>query len=359
MKRILIVRPDAIGDFVIFSAVLDEYAALYKNYKIDLLCDITIKDLTQHIPFINQVIYFDILKKLFRRRHLIYTFLSFLKIILLRYDKVIYPVYSRSKPADLLIKFVRAKEKVAFDGDHLNDSDNRQYKRNKFYTRIIKGEKINKLEIERNCEFINKLGANIDFSIRKPRIWFSERDENEIKEINKKYNLKQNSYLAVFLGAGHPIRHWDNEKWVELIQQIIMRYPEYKIVMLGYGTDIYPIEYVLNRLEGSLKGNIINLYAKTSLRILAKVIQKAKILIGTETGAMHIAAAMNTPNVCIMGGGHFGRFYPYGDLDNNRVVYKTMDCYGCNWECKYKYPKCLSEIGISDVIMQVENLLKS
>jgi len=50
-----------------------------------------------------------------------------------------------------------------------------------------------------------------------------------------------------------------------------------------------------------------------------------------------------------MGGGHFGRFHPYGDLSRNRVVCKRMDCYGCNWRCRYPAARCMEEIEVDDV----------
>ena len=45
-------------------------------------------------------------------------------------------------------------------------------------------------------------------------------------------------------------------------------------------------------------------------------------ILGVKQVPLHIAVAAGTPTVCLMGGGHFGRFFPYGDIDKNRIVYK-------------------------------------
>ncbi len=45
MRKILIVRPDGIGDFIIFSAVLEYYAKFCSEYRIDLLCYPKVKEL--------------------------------------------------------------------------------------------------------------------------------------------------------------------------------------------------------------------------------------------------------------------------------------------------------------------------
>lgn len=356
MKRILIVRPDGIGDFIIFSAVLEEYAKLYPGYKIDLLCWTRVKELVQHIPFINKIIYIDTFK-LFRKRHMVYTIFSLIRLKMMRYEKVIYPTYSREKNDDLVVKTIRAKEKIVYDGNSSRDSKNERFFRNKYFTKIIESEKKEKLEIERNVEFINKLGAHVDINNIKPKIWFSDNDEIEFEKLKQKYKIEKYQYICIFPGTGVPIKYWENKKWVELINMITNEYHIYKIVVLGNGNDIFAINSILDLLDVHHKNNLVNLYNKTSLRVLAKVVQDAKLFIGTDSGSLHIAAAMETPNICIMGGGHFGRFYPYGDLSKNRIVFNKMDCYGCDWRCKHEIPRCIQEIQVEDVWKEIECLL--
>ena len=356
MKRILIVRPDAIGDFIIFSAVLEEYEKLYQGYKIDLLCWPRVKELTQHIPFINKVIFINT-PKLFRKRYPLYTYFTLLRLKMMRYEKVIYPVYSRFKNDDLIVKTIRAKEKIVYDGDSARDPKNERYVRNKYFTKIIESEKEEKPEMDRNREFINKLGAHTDKNGIKPKIWFSDNDEIEFEKLKQLYKLEENRYICIFPGAGGPNKYWRSEKWTELIKRLINEYQRYKVVMLGNGNDRVDIEGVMELLDARVKEKVVNLYNKTSLRALAKVIQHAKLLIGMDTGAIHIAAAVGTPNICLMGGGHFNRFYPYGDLSKNRIVFHKMDCYGCNWKCKYEAPKCIHEIKVGEVWREIECML--
>lgn len=357
INRILIVRPDAIGDFVIFSAVLNEYGKLFKDSKIDLLCHPKVKELVQPIPFINKIICINT-QVLFGRRYFVYTLLSLIKIMRFKYEKVIYPAYSRTGNDDLLIKFIRAKEKIAFDGNNTNDPKNERISRNKYFSKIIESDKKERLEIERNAEFLIKLGINIDINKIKTKIWFSDNDEMKYKKLKEKYKLEQNKYICTFPGAGVPTKYWENGKWAELINKMIDKYHTNKIVILGYTNDIVVINGILDLLHIQNKEKIINLYNKTSLRVLAKVIQNSNLLVGMDTAAIHIAAALNTPNVCLIGGKHFGRFYPYGDLNKNKIVYKKMNCFGCNrrW-CKYEIVKCIKDIEVKDVWNEIITLM--
>ena len=57
--------------------------------------------------------------------------------------------------------------------------------------------------------------------------------------------------------------------------------------------------------------SVFNLAGQISLSNLVKYIENAKLLISNETGPVHIAAAVNTPLICISNGNHLGRFNPY------------------------------------------------
>jgi len=53
------------------------------------------------------------------------------------------------------------------------------------------------------------------------------------------------------------------------------------------------------------------LAGKTTIAQLVELIRNASLLIGNDSAAIHMAAATQTPSVCILGGGHYGRFLPY------------------------------------------------
>ena len=81
---------------------------------------------------------------------------------------------------------------------------------------------------------------------------------------------------------------------------------------------------------------LINLCGSTNLSQLIGVISSARLLLSNETSAIHIAAATSTPSVCLLGGGHFGRFVPYpssAPMPHPIPVYYSMPCFNCNWQC--------------------------
>jgi ADP-heptose:LPS heptosyltransferase len=103
---------------------------------------------------------------------------------------------------------------------------------------------------------------------------------------------------------------------------------------------------------------VVRLAGKTDLLQLAAIFKHSVLYIGSETGPLHLAVAVGTPTVCILGGGHFGRFYPYGDLRKHRAVFQKMDCYHCNWECIYEVPHCIRDITVEAAWETVQRMFE-
>jgi ADP-heptose:LPS heptosyltransferase len=102
---------------------------------------------------------------------------------------------------------------------------------------------------------------------------------------------------------------------------------------------------------------------------LAAIVARAQLVLTNETSALHIAAAYGVPTICILGGGHYGRFMPYqveltGGRTLPRAIIHQMPCFGCGWECIYERPKgapvpCIEQIDVADVWQAVSDIIRS
>ena len=89
---------------------------------------------------------------------------------------------------------------------------------------------------------------------------------------------------------------------------------------------------------------------------MIECIKACDFVLSQETAALHAAVALRKPVVGIIGGGHYGRFYPWGDPKLSRPANKPMDCYGCNWLCKYETIRCIQEIPAADAARELNQL---
>jgi ADP-heptose:LPS heptosyltransferase len=120
-----------------------------------------------------------------------------------------------------------------------------------------------------------------------------------------------------------------------------------------------------SRVIGEAGKEAFNLAGETSLTELVEIIRRAAFLVGNESAAIHIAAAVGTPSVCILGGGHYGRFMPYGVETGDRCspipVIHRMDCFNCDWQCTQPHQKgeavpCITGITVDQVLKAMEGI---
>lgn len=354
IKKILIVRPDGIGDFVIFSGVLQYYAALYKEYKIDLICSASVASLAKKCPFLDNIYIYS--SSLWSRQNLIRRYLFFRALKKQEYDQILYPVYSRSMDDERILDCLNSSKIVVFDGDYINDTIGKRFNKNKRYRQVIIGTNEDFNEISRNLEFLRGLGFKEEEELNS-KVWLTPEDKELGMQCSRKNDLLDGNFIICAPGAQSPLRIWATEKWVDVIR-FLLKTTKLQIVFCGDSKDEIIVDGIIKQLSPN-NDRIKDLSGKTTIPLLAALIENSRMVIASESGPIHIAAALNKPNICIAGGGHFGRFYPYGNKDKNRIVFHELDCYGCNWRCRFNSIKCIDSIQVENVTKEIEILLKT
>lgn len=345
-NAVLIVRLDAIGDFILWLDSAKELRKLYPDKKIVLCANAAWAGLAEHFPYWDTVIAIE------RNRlldDLIYRYKFFIQIRKQHFQIAIQPTYSREYSiGDNLIRATGAMQRIGSQG-HMNPSYRNERDKaisDTWYTKLIPTDTTALMELKRNAEFIRGLGAK-DFITSVPRI------ENFFT-LPKSLQIEKH-YYVVFPGAGWNSRMWSRDKYADLIARLHNSLG-WQTILCGSSDEKNICDEII-KLSGH---EAINLAGKTSIVELVEMIRGATLLIGNETSAIHIAAATGTPSVCIMGGGHFGRFMPY-EMDNPLnailpiVVIKKMDCFGCDWRCMHPTnpdepcPPCIAGIDVDQV----------
>lgn len=351
-KKILIFKLDAIGDMILWLPASKEIRERYRECHITLVCLNINKELAELIGYFDEVI--QVNSKLFIKD--IFYRISILKLISnLSADLAIYPHYSRYFIlGDSLIRVCSAKQKIGFEGDNYLSSFLQSYISRKNYTKLISLPRGRLTELELNFKFLERIGIN---SVE-PRV----ADIPKLLDLPHQQRVEE-PYFIIFPGASVAYRMWPLDCFASVAKLIEKRFG-WRVLICGSSS-----EYELSNQISDLINlpNTLNLAGKTSLPELVEVIRHSKLLIGNETSAVHIAAAVNTPSVCLLGGGHFNRFLPYPETVKGMKpipVSYPMDCYFCNWNCKLThdhtrpYP-CIENIDVNAVMDAVDKALQT
>lgn len=345
-KKVLVIRPDAIGDFIIFSKYLWSYKELYPEYKMDILINEINYELAKDAQFITGIIKFN---RTEMNRNWLYKFNILNQIRNKRYEIVIYPIYSREELGEEISIFSGAKERITFDGDYCNISPQIRKMTDRLYTKVLPCEKVLKHEDLRNREFLRTLGCT--WQVFNTFINIPKEFSKMLSKQNQEF-LKY-PYFVLLPGCGSFIRFWGVEKYAQLINQINL---DYNIILCGSKEELELIDEIIDKISPQKKKKILNLAGKTSLHDLIYLISKAKFYLGSETSAVHIAELCNVPSLCIVGGGHFNRFYPYEDSKNNYAITHKLNCFYCDWQCIHDSIKCIKEVSVNDVMNVIKKV---
>lgn len=89
---------------------------------------------------------------------------------------------------------------------------------------------------------------------------------------------------------------------------------------------------------------------------LRALVERAKLMITTDTGPRHIAVALGVPVVCVMGPTD-PRYTNYA-LDGQRIIQKQLPCVPCHRKtCPLGHHDCMRKIGVDEVVAAGERLL--
>ena len=148
--------------------------------------------------------------------------------------------------------------------------------------------------------------------------------------------------VGLVLGTSWATKEWPQEKWYSLIKSLQYRV---NFVCLGGPKEATQYKPLLDSLvvEG-IDQIMLNMLGKTTLQEVGALIESCDVVVTADTGALHIALALNKPVVAL-----FGPTDPklWGPLTGTFkvLVNDELDCLGCR---KRRCPKpdqyCMSGI---------------
>ncbi len=149
--------------------------------------------------------------------------------------------------------------------------------------------------------------------------------------------------MAVGIGIGGGSTNWPPNYWITLVSKLDES--GYKVFLFG-GTDVTSLA---NEIQEKMD-KVTNLVGTVSFYESLPYLQKLSVYIGNDTGFSHFSSLIVPKCLVILGGGTFRRFFPWPESDNQYIIFHGLDCYDCDWQCKFKERHCMNKLLPTDVL---------
>jgi heptosyltransferase-2 len=162
-----------------------------------------------------------------------------------------------------------------------------------------------------------------------------------------KRNLSDRGYYVFAPGAEYgPAKRWPPQHFAELADTL-----DAPVLLLGSANDAAICHDIVALSSRSPHGPCINLAGSASLDEAMALIASARALVSNDSGLMHIAAALGTPQVAVFGSSSPLHTPPLSDVARviwlkDDVSYQpTLDCAPCFARvCPLGHTRCLQDL---------------
>lgn len=235
----------------------------------------------------------------------------------------------------VLIGLARGKRKIGFDKGMQHQE----------HSYIFLNERVSPVDMEvhaltRGILLLEAIG--ISSSEVEYNIYISDKDRNAANDLLMQHGIKAPKPLvAINPMAKWETKLWDNLKFANLADRLIKQ-ANADIIFTGSREDNEAIEDIIS----NMKIRVANLAGRTDLKTLAALYKKTSIVVSTDTGPMHLAAAVGTPVVALFGPTAPCRTGPFGE--GHKIIRADLECSPC-FKRQCKTIDCMKQITVEQV----------
>lgn len=327
-SKILIIRIDRIGDFILSLPTIKALKENFNNSKITIIVPEYLKDLAESHKYIDNVLLYN------KNDSLLKKILFLKKLKTYSFDLAI-DMHLDYKIKTAIIAYIsNAPVRIGFSWGY----------REVFFTNSIKPELKNSL-VDITYSLLSVFG--IKGKPDNPEIEPSEEAEKRIAKFFEDNGIFSSDFIiGIHPGGFYESQRLPLNKFAELINLIKEKFHA-KFIIFGSKNETELIE--------KLKDKIFLTVTDFSISEIVALISKLNLLICNNSGPLHIACALSIPTVSTMGSTDPYLWMPRGD--KNIVIRKDLPCSPCN-KGKCKTHECMDLITVEDMMNAVETQLK-
>ena len=200
--------------------------------------------------------------------------------------------------------------------------------------------------VDRNMELLRPLGIDA------PEVRFDvpelPADAAAAEALIERLGL-QDGFAIINSGAGWPSKLWPNDRYAAVARHLADAWSLPSLVAWGSPAERAAAEQIV-----ATAGNAAQVAPPTTLTVLGALARRARLFLGSDTGPLHLAAAVGTPCVGLYGPWPADRHGPYGP---GNIALQKARFEGTTRQRRDAPAALMEAIGVEDVCAACDAIL--
>ncbi len=189
-------------------------------------------------------------------------------------------------------------------------------------------------EVEQNLSLVEAVAGQRPLQKAAPRPWsglplefpLSAQDREFASRYLAEQGVRDDDLLVcIHPGAGAPVKLWRSERWAQVADDLAKRYGA-KVILTGSAGEMPLVRAIAERMTS----RPLVAAGQTTLGQLAALMARCRLVLGVDSGPLHLAVAVGTPTVHLYGPVDSRTFGPWGDPARHIVLTSELNCIPCH-----------------------------
>jgi heptosyltransferase-2/heptosyltransferase-3 len=156
-------------------------------------------------------------------------------------------------------------------------------------------------------------------------------------------------YFCIHPGSGTATKRWDDLRWAT-VADVLSQQLDARVIFTGSDHELILVQ----RIVENMTQPAIVAAGETSVSSLAGLFARALVVLGPDSGPLHLASAVQTPTVALFGPGSIAEFGTWGSPEQHAILHADIGCLGCgilDWgaDAPENHP-CMRDIDLGQVL---------
>lgn len=338
MRRILIITPNWIGDAVMSQPLLAAIKSTHPDAVIDVLATPWVAPVYRACGEVTELIEADL-----RHGQLQWGLRCVLASQIKKSGYAACYVLPNSLKSALIPWLAGIPVRIGYQGEL-----------RRFLLTEVKANtpKTQRLPMVEHYADLCKSSRDLDHAIRPPHLTPSK---SALEAANNKLHaagIEKNRLFVLCPGAEYgPSKRWPAAHFAALAESILAGHPRASVMLLGSASDQLIGEAIVSAITP--KSRVFNWCGSTSLDEAIAIISMSSNVISNDSGLMHIAAALQVPQVAIFGSSDPNHTPP--NSAKATIISLHLPCSPCHQrECPLGHLNCLNQISAEQVFAAIQ-----